>query len=169
MSSTPKRFTRYDAEHHDPATEYVLATEHDAEVERYRTMSDNYCALGMDANATAEALRAERNELARLRDRLLSELEQTRAQLAALSYPVHLHTNPVLTVESGGIRYVLEVLSDEDGEWFEVKSATPTEAMDLDDFASNADYYTRTEMDARAALAAYRAAQREDDEASRAY
>lgn len=145
MSSTPKRFTRYDAEHHDPATEYVLASEHDAHLR-------------------------ELARLQRLADTLTRELEAARRQITALSYPVYLHTNPLLTVEEGGIRYVLEALSDEDGEWFEVKSATPTEEMDLEAFGTSADgrgnvAYAR----AREALAAYRAAQREDDEASRAY
>lgn len=156
MSSTPNRFTRYDAEHHDPATEYVLASEHDAQ------FLEHYCRIDVYASDNI-SLRMER-------DRLRSELEAAQAQLAALSYPVQLHTNPLLTVESGGIRYVLEAMSDEDGDWFEVKSATPTEAQTLDDFAHSARPARTTGIAAlaRQALAAYRAAQREDDEASRA-
>ena len=104
---------------------------------------------------------------------LVNALEQDLAAVTterdALTYPVQLHTHPLLTVESGGIRYVLEAMSDEDGEWFEVKSATPTEAMTLVDFAPAAVEHERVTVAARQALAAYRAAQREDDEVSRAY
>lgn len=163
MSSTPKRFTRYDAEHHDPATEYVLASEHDA---RLRDLEATQYGSGR-----LEELRTERNELARLRDTLTRDLEAAQRQLAALSYPVENPTNPLLTVESGGIRYVLEVMSDEDGDWFEVKSATPTWAQTLADFTHSArpDRLRHIEAKARTALAAYRAASRGDDEANRGF
>lgn len=183
MSSTPKRFTRYDAEHHDQDTVYVLAEEHDAAV---RAMAD-YAAKAQDhvfsatTRAAAEQLIAQATEsmrLQRLADNLMRELEQerlrhaaTRAELAsAPTYPVENPANPLLTVESGGIRYVLEVRSDEDGEWFEVKSATPTEPQTLADFTHSARPERRAHIEAKAsqALAAYRAEQREDDEASRA-
>lgn len=187
-SSTPKRFTRYDAEHHNQDTVYVLAEEHDAAV---RAMAD-YAAKAQDhvfsttTRAAAEQLTAQATEslrLQRLVDNLTRELEQerlrhaaTRAELeAAPSYPVENPANPLLTVESGGIRYVLEVRSDEDGEWFEVKSATPTEPMDLETFTvlpmcvpATCRYAAVTDK-ARQALAAYRAEQREDDEANLAY
>lgn len=127
-----KTFTRCDAEHHDPATRYVLADE-------------------------AEALRAERNELARLRDRLVVELEYVRAELeSAPTYPVENPANPLLAVESGGIRYVLEVFSDEDGDIFEVKSATPTEELQPGCFAHAAVEHERVTALARIALRQWR-------------
>lgn len=160
MSSAPKRFTRYEAEYHDPATEYVLADVHDATARIADT------ALLMQ--------RRLQNELADAKAELALERMRhaaTRAHLeAAQPYPVFSPTNPVLTVESGGIRYVLEAMDDEDGEWFEVKNATPTEPMSLEGFGTSADGQgSAAYACARKALAAYRAAQCEDDEASRVY
>lgn len=181
MSSTPKRFTRYDAEHHDPTTEYVLASDHDATVDHLHAAVDkaqtHALDMGTKALTAADQLLAQATEslrLQRLVDTLTRELEAARAQLAALSYPVYLHTNPLLTVESGGIRYVLEAMSDEDGEWFEVKNATPTEAMTLETFTvlpvcvPPTCRYTAVIDKARDALTQYRAARREDDEAGAA-
>lgn len=156
MSSTLKRFTRYEAEFHAPETQYVLAEEHD---ELARTAD---AALSMYHAAHKLHMEATRG------------LEAAKAQLAALSYPVQLHTHPLLTVEAGGIRYVLEVMSDEDGEWFEVKSATPTEAQTLDDFKlavkfSHGDMHTgELYVAAHEALATWRAEQQRNDEAERA-
>lgn len=118
--------------------------------------------------------REERDSIKQLSDHRAEQIEDLHDQLAALSYPVQLHTHPLLTVEADGIRYVLEVMSDEDGEWFEVKSATPTEAMEITDFVIVAGIVADGQSSsaisrAREALAQYRAAQREDDEASRAY
>lgn len=183
-----KTFTRYDAEHHDPATRYVLAEEAENVVERLRMqlvacgvvamantpesaarardmhpdyMSascqdvmrrvDSEMTLRAERDALAvrvkeleltqygsgrlEALRTERDDLQRQLDLERLRHAATRAELeAAPSYPVENPANPLLTVESGGIRYVLETMSDADGDWFEVKSATPTEAMDLETF-----------------------------------
>ena len=131
-----KTFTRYDAEHHDPATRYVLAEE------------------------------AER--LQRLADTLTRELEAAHQHLRELSYPVENPANPLLTIESGGIRYVLEVFSDEDGDWFEVKSATPTEPLSVEAFATSADgQSSSTQERAREAMRQWRADQQRDDEESR--
>lgn len=177
-----KTLTRYDAEHHDPATRYVLAEEAEALLDYvYKAQTH---AIDMGAKATeaysridivaaeAEALRAERDALQRQLDLERLRHATTRAELAsAPSYPVENPANPLLTVESGGIRYALEVRSDEDGEWFEVKSATPTEPQTLADFTHSARPERRAHIEAKASqtLAAYRAEQREDDEASRAY
>lgn len=184
MSSTPKRFTRYEAEFHAPETQYVLAEEHDAEIERLdmqlaacgavalantessaaqaRVMHPDYmsasCGDVMRAVDREMALRTERNRLQRMADTLTRELADARHELAmermrhnatraalederrnATRYPVENPANPLLTIESGGIRYVLEVFSDEDdGDWFEVKSATPTEPVPLCDLRPSA-------------------------------
>lgn len=167
-----KTFTRYDAEHHDPATRYVLADEAESRVKELQSqvawsdedIDDQACKL--------ESLRAERDALQRQLDLERLRHAATRAELAsAPSYPVENPANPLLTVESGGIRYVLEVRSDEDGEWFEVKSATPTEPQTLADFTHSTRPERRAHIEAKAsqALAAYRAEQREDDETNRAY
>lgn len=170
-----KTFTRYDAEHHDPATRYVLAEEAEAAaLERVmlRVARDALLAEREDQLGELGALRTERDALQRQLDLEHLRHAATRAELEdAPTYPVENPANPLLTVESGGIRYVLEVRSDEDGEWFEVKSATPTEPQTLADFTHSARPERRAHIEAKAreALAAYRAEQREDDEASRAY
>lgn len=168
MSSTPKRFTRYEAEFHAPDTLYVLAEEHDAAIEHERRELDLACDSLGHATESAAVTRQHNTHLTRELERARAEILRLNDQIAALSYPAASPANPLLTVESGGIRYVLEVVSDEDGDGFEVKSATPTEAQTLDDFASSADAFAATETDARKALAIYRAAQREDDEAGAA-
>ena len=138
MSSTPKRFTRYEAEFHAPETQYVLVEEHDALV---RVLQATQYGSGR-----LQELRNDRDRLQRMADTLTRELADARHELAmectrhnATRYPVENPANPLLTIESGGIRYVLEVFSDEDyGDWFEVKSATPTEPMGLCDLRPSA-------------------------------
>lgn len=177
-----KTFTRYDAEHHDPATRYVLAEDAEALLDYVKKAQKHAIDMGAKTLAVIDKLAAQVNETLRLqreRDALLADLKlermahaATRARLeAAPSYPVENPQNPLLTIESGDIRYVLEAFSDEDGDWFEVKSATPTEAQTLADFTHSArpDRRAHIEAEAHEALRQWCDERRADDEASRAY
>lgn len=218
MSSTPKRFTRYEAEFHAPETQYVLAEEHDALVaelqstrtEHHRASStadflfselerqQAFNAQIMDPIVRAKLMAepaplvveatAERDRLQRMADTLTRELADAQAELKleqlrhnatsarlederqnATRYPVENPANPLLVVESGGIRYELEVMTDEDGDYFEVKSATPTESVLLADFVNTTYSAGRNVFAAaRQALAAWRENHNRDAEESRA-
>lgn len=125
--------------------------------------------LALDALRHRVATHPVLDNQAALINALEIELARVTRERDALSYPVALHTHPPLTVEAGGIRYALEVFSDEDGDWFEVKSATPTEPLNHIAFAETARDWACVELEARTNLAKWRAEQQRDDETSSAY